>query len=154
MLSLCAVKPPRYYLSCIIGSLNNGRILKKGYPISSKWPQKHSIGTAVTGVALSFGLLLSSPTPLSLATDSSAAIEHSPLPSSPSTEVCEEDEREFRAEAAAPNLATNEGIVEEAWEIVNDSFLDTVHHRWSPDSWLVIFFLCLSFIISIRPFYY
>lgn len=32
---------------------------------------------------------------------------------------------------------TNEEIVEEAWQIVNDSFLETGGHRWSPDSWLV-----------------
>ncbi|KAL6500749.1 Carboxyl-terminal-processing peptidase 1, chloroplastic [Orobanche hederae] len=33
-------------------------------------------------------------------------------------------------------VMTNEEIVEEAWQIVNDSFLDTGRRRWSPDLWL------------------
>ncbi|KAJ4976439.1 hypothetical protein NE237_001545 [Protea cynaroides] len=36
----------------------------------------------------------------------------------------------------APELVSNEAIVEEAWEIVNDSFLDVGKHRWSPERWL------------------
>ncbi|KAJ1426199.1 Tail specific protease [Sesbania bispinosa] len=35
----------------------------------------------------------------------------------------------------APEVVTNEGLVEEAWQIVNDSFLDTGRHRWSQDTW-------------------
>ncbi|KAJ8421257.1 hypothetical protein Cgig2_013340 [Carnegiea gigantea] len=136
VLSLCSVKAPPSHLSYIICSLNNGGTLKNSEPTSVKWPQKHSIGTAAAGAALSLGLLLFSPPPLSLAADSFSAIEPSPLTPSPSMEVCEEEEREFWAEAAAPNLATNEAIVQEAWEIVNESFLDTGRHRWSPDSWL------------------
>lgn len=104
-------------------------------PSSLKWPQKPTIGTAITGAALSLGLLLSSPSPLSFALDSisSPSVQSNPL----SSEFCQEDEeREFGAQMAAPNLATNEGIVEEAWQIVNDGFLDSVRHRWSPDSWL------------------
>lgn len=36
---------------------------------------------------------------------------------------------------SGPELVTNAGIVEEAWEIVNDSFLGTGRHRWSPQTW-------------------
>ncbi|XP_057463541.1 carboxyl-terminal-processing peptidase 1, chloroplastic isoform X4 [Actinidia eriantha] len=90
------------------------------------WPQKILIG-ALTG-SLSFGLLLSSP---SLALESPLSLAQ---PSS-STEHCREEENEERSERA-PELVTNEGIVEETWEIVNDSFLDAGRHRWSPDTWL------------------
>ncbi|CAK7350229.1 unnamed protein product [Dovyalis caffra] len=34
-----------------------------------------------------------------------------------------------------PQVLTNEGIVEEAWEIVNDSFLDTGRSRRTPQTW-------------------
>ncbi|XP_058095219.1 carboxyl-terminal-processing peptidase 1, chloroplastic isoform X4 [Magnolia sinica] len=75
---------------------------------------------------LSFGLLLASPPPsLSL---------QSPSLQSPTTQFCLEDEGVV--EEVAPESVTNEGIVEEAWEIVNDSFLDAGRHRWSPDMWL------------------
>lgn len=92
------------------------------------WPQKTLI-SALTG-ALSLGLAVS---PLS-----SLALP-SPLnqPQNHSTEYCRQEEREDSFDAA-PESLTNEGIVEEAWEIVNDSFLDTARHRWSPDTWLVI----------------
>lgn len=51
------------------------------------------------------------------------------------TEYCQED-GDVEAEAdTSPGVVSNEGIVEEAWEIVNDSFLDT-RNRWSPDKWL------------------
>ena len=33
--------------------------------------------------------------------------------------------------------------MEEAWEIVNDSFLDAGRHRWSPETWQVWMFLAL-----------
>lgn len=41
--------------------------------------------------------------------------------------------------APVPEEMTNEEIVQEAWQIVNDSFLDTGRHRWSHDTWLVRF---------------
>ncbi|KAA8514986.1 hypothetical protein F0562_018227 [Nyssa sinensis] len=98
---------------------------------SLKWPQKSLIG-ALTG-AISFGLLISSPSSIAL---DSPSFQRSP----PSTELspneyCREEEREERSETA-PELVTNDGIVEEAWEIINDSFLDTGRHRWSPETWL------------------
>ncbi|KAB1221375.1 Carboxyl-terminal-processing protease [Morella rubra] len=85
---------------------------------------KKTLIAALSG-ALSIGFVLSSP--------SSIALE-SPTIQSPS-ESCREDERALKVETA-PEVMTNVGIVEEAWEIVNDSFLDTGRHRWSPQTWL------------------
>ncbi|CAL5412451.1 unnamed protein product [Camellia sinensis] len=66
--------------------------------------------------------------------DSSLLTQSQPPPSS--ADYCrQEDQTEDRYETA-PGLLTNEGIVDEAWEIVNDSFIDTGRHRWSPDTWL------------------
>ncbi|XAR66664.1 C-terminal processing peptidase [Bertholletia excelsa] len=93
--------------------------------ITLKWTQRTLIG-ALTG-ALSFGLVISSPS--SFASDS---LPTQTLPSS--TESCREEQIEERSERAS-QLVTNEGIVKEAWEIVNDSFLDVGRHRWSPDTW-------------------
>lgn len=53
---------------------------------------------------------------------------------SSSSELCREDERVANTETR-PEAVTNEGIVEEAWEIVNESFLDAGRHRWSPQTW-------------------
>lgn len=96
-------------------------------------PQKRTpslIGAALTG-ALSFSLLFSSPTP------SIATAFDSPSPPPPPSSYCREDEvEEDRPPETAPNLVTNQDIVEEAWQIVNDGFLDTSTHRWSPQSWL------------------
>ncbi|CAL5346276.1 unnamed protein product [Camellia sinensis] len=97
---------------------------------SLNWPHKALIG-ALTG-ALSFSLLFSSPS--SVALDSSLLTQSQPPPSS--ADYCrQEDQTEDRYETA-PGLLTNERIVDEAWEIVNDSFIDTGRHRWSPDTWL------------------
>ncbi|RID45187.1 hypothetical protein BRARA_I01932 [Brassica rapa] len=99
--------------------------------------KKSAIGT-LTG-ALSLTLVLSSPipsvaasidpylsmTPPSLSPDSSP--EDCPNEEEADTEVLEDDVR--------PQLVTNEGIVEEAWEIVNDSFLDARSNRWTPETW-------------------
>jgi hypothetical protein len=50
------------------------------------------------------------------------------------------------AEAAAMSLVpkeepvqevTNESVVQEAWQVVNESFLDARHNSWSADAWLV-----------------
>ncbi|XP_042506603.1 carboxyl-terminal-processing peptidase 1, chloroplastic isoform X2 [Macadamia integrifolia] len=95
--------------------------------LSLKWPQRVLLH-ALTG-ALSFGLLVSAP--FSSATESSSL----QIPSPPSSEYCREEEQDQTAETA-PDLVTNESIVEEAWEIVNDSFLDAGKHRWSPERWM------------------
>ncbi|XP_023542920.1 carboxyl-terminal-processing peptidase 1, chloroplastic [Cucurbita pepo subsp. pepo] len=91
---------------------------------------------ALSGV-LSFGLLFHSP--LSVALDySSVEIFSLSADSSPSdsSASCVEDELpDFgNSETVSPPV-TNEDIVQEAWEIVNDSFLDAGHHRWSPEAW-------------------
>lgn len=33
---------------------------------------------------------------------------------------------------------TNESVVQEAWQVVNENFLDARHNSWSPDAWLVL----------------
>ncbi|XP_041027149.1 carboxyl-terminal-processing peptidase 1, chloroplastic isoform X3 [Juglans microcarpa x Juglans regia] len=107
--------------------------------ISADWAKKSLIG-ALSG-ALSFGILFSSP--CSIAFQSPTVQSPPPPPPSSSSlstkhdsssELCREDERLVKAETG-PEVVTNEGIVEEAWEIVNDSFLDTGRHRWSPQTW-------------------
>ncbi|KAL2930783.1 Carboxyl-terminal-processing peptidase 1 chloroplastic, partial [Bienertia sinuspersici] len=97
---------------------------------SLKCPKQPIISAAITG-ALSFSLLISSPF--------SIAANYPPQSSSSSVEICPENQTEFGAETSSSSpskLVTNEGIVEEAWEIVNDSFLDAGHRQWSPESWL------------------
>ncbi|RZC67653.1 hypothetical protein C5167_011344 [Papaver somniferum] len=83
---------------------------------------------ALTGT-LSFNLIFLSPSP-------SIAQLISPPP--PPVEYCkEEDVLEQEKPQTVPGLVTNQGIVEEAWEIVNESFLDySDRPRFSPDNWL------------------
>ncbi|KAL9346417.1 hypothetical protein Peur_061270 [Populus x canadensis] len=98
---------------------------------SNNWTRKTLLGGAITG-ALSINLLLSSPSLLALESPSSSLLQ------SQSTEYrCREEEtqQDFKVESEAPQVVTNEGIVEEAWEIVNDSFLDSGRRRWTPQSW-------------------
>lgn len=98
---------------------------------SNNWTRKTLLGGAITG-ALSINLLLSSPSLLALESPSPSLLQ------SQSTEyLCREEEtqQEFKVESEAPQVVTNEGIVEEAWEIVNDSFLDSGRRRWTPQSW-------------------
>ncbi|KAM0938166.1 putative processing peptidase [Dioscorea sansibarensis] len=64
--------------------------------------------------------------PPSLAASSSS---FSPPP--PPSEICWED-KVFKEEP--PESLTNEGLVEEAWEVVNESFLGNT--SWSPEKWL------------------
>ncbi|QCD84541.1 carboxyl-terminal-processing peptidase 1, chloroplastic [Vigna unguiculata] len=72
------------------------------------------------GAALSFGLLFSFP--------SVSALQ---LPSQP----CPHHQPPQETLQTAPEVVTNQGLVEEAWQIVNDTFLDTGRHRWSQDTW-------------------
>ena len=103
------------------------------FPAILNWPHNTLVG-AFTG-ALSFSLLISSPSSIAL---DSASLPPSPSTShSPSTDYCrQDDDTEARFETA-PELVTNEAIVEEAWNIVNDSFLDSSSRRWSSDFWKV-----------------
>ncbi|CAN6546181.1 unnamed protein product [Malus baccata var. baccata] len=96
---------------------------------SINWAEKALVGAL--GGALSLCLLVSSPSP-------SIAIEPSPSSSPPSTEYCREEEGGEAAEFLVPEAAaavTNEGIVEEAWEIVNDSFINTGRLSSFPETW-------------------
>ncbi|CAJ1938412.1 unnamed protein product [Sphenostylis stenocarpa] len=72
------------------------------------------------GAALSFGLLFSFP--------SVSALQ---LPAQP----CSHLQPPQETLQIAPEVVTNQGLVEEAWQIVNDTFLDTGRHRWSQDTW-------------------
>ncbi|XP_057821751.2 carboxyl-terminal-processing peptidase 1, chloroplastic isoform X2 [Cryptomeria japonica] len=49
---------------------------------------------------------------------------------------CKEEEMARNAAGAEEIVVTNEGIVEEAWRVVNENFFDARHHKWSPESWL------------------
>ncbi|RDX60685.1 Carboxyl-terminal-processing peptidase 1, chloroplastic, partial [Mucuna pruriens] len=82
------------------------------------------------------------PTPLPFATLSLAPPSPSALSSpsllSPLLQTCRDAEPLQETLQAAPEVVTNEGLVEEAWQIVNDTFLDTSRrHRWSQDTWLL-----------------
>lgn len=101
-----------------------------------------ALGNGVS-VLLSFGLLFSSPQPCSaIYTGSPSSVRSSPpVYLTDKNANCHEDEEqgEMRVNASR-RVVTNEGIVEEAWEIVYESFLDTTkRHRWSPETWLVSF---------------
>ncbi|XP_031284463.1 carboxyl-terminal-processing peptidase 1, chloroplastic isoform X2 [Pistacia vera] len=99
---------------------------------SNCWPNK-ALKALFTG-ALSLNLLLSSPS--SLAIDSPSLQSTSPSPSDVSlTQSCREDDEIEALAQSESQVVTNEGIVEEAWQIVNDSFLDTGRHRWTPQNW-------------------
>ncbi|KAH7651133.1 C-terminal processing peptidase protein [Dioscorea alata] len=66
------------------------------------------------------------------ASPSALAASSSPFsPSPPPSEICRED-KVFQEEP--PESLTNEGLVEEAWEVVNESFLGNT--SWSPEKWL------------------
>lgn len=95
------------------------------------WGKKTLTG-AISG-ALSLGLLVSLPSSSSFAFES---LSMESLAPSSSTDTClKEEQHEAVPETV---VTTNEGIVEEAWEIVNDTFLDSGNHRWSSESWQVL----------------
>ncbi|KAL3739585.1 hypothetical protein ACJRO7_020923 [Eucalyptus globulus] len=98
-------------------------------PVPRASSVQRKLTSAALAGALSFGLLLSPP---------SIAAESSPAPTTrsepPAVEYCREEEGEDGA-AAVPERVTNEGIVEEAWSIVNESFLGTGRRSWSPEAW-------------------
>ncbi|XP_076944416.1 carboxyl-terminal-processing peptidase 1, chloroplastic-like isoform X1 [Bidens hawaiensis] len=95
---------------------------------------KPSLLHSLTGAALSVNLIFLSPLPPpSIALDSTSTAVQS---------VCREEDKLIQnninniQSESAPELVTNEEIVKEAWEIVNDSFLPTDRTRWSPQSWI------------------
>ncbi|PPR83601.1 hypothetical protein GOBAR_AA37118 [Gossypium barbadense] len=105
------------------------------FPAAAVWTKKTLI-TALSG-ALSLTLLVSSPSP-ALSSDSPPfQPPRPPQLSTPLPDRCNEEEEEQLQNKVVlkPEFVTNEEIVQEAWQIVNDSFLDTGRHRWSPQSW-------------------
>ncbi|KAL5839174.1 hypothetical protein ACOSQ3_011876 [Xanthoceras sorbifolium] len=100
---------------------------------NNNWAKK-TLLNVLTG-ALSFNLLLSSPSSLALESPSVQPLTPAAAASSLYQDCREGDDLEPEAEKQ-PETVTNEGIVEEAWQIVNDSFLDTGRHRWTPENWL------------------
>ncbi|OMO93917.1 hypothetical protein CCACVL1_06279 [Corchorus capsularis] len=106
-------------------------------PNAAVWAKK-TLVTALTG-ALSLTLLVSSPSP-SISRDlPSFQSPQPPQISIPLPDRCTEEEEQQELEEdkveLKPEFVTNEAIVQEAWQIVNDSFLDSGRHRWSPQSW-------------------
>lgn len=105
------------------------------FPAAAVWTKKTLI-TALSG-ALSLTLLVSSSSP-ALSSDSPPfQPPRPPQLSTPLPDRCNEEEEEQLQNKVVlkPEFVTNEEIVQEAWQIVNDSFLDTGRHRWSPQSW-------------------
>lgn len=102
-------------------------------------PLQQALSTGIS-LVLSLGLLVSAP-------NSIFALE-SPSVLQPSNSLnCPENEVEEVYSTEVSKVVSNERIVEEAWQIVNDSFLNTSPRSWSPESWLVsiLFSLYLSF---------
>ncbi|TMW96549.1 hypothetical protein EJD97_007179 [Solanum chilense] len=103
---------------------------KKSSFVSHHEPLQQLLSTGVS-LVLSLGLLVSAPI--------SIALESPPLQSSNSSLICRENEGEevYEKDTEVTKVVSNENIVEEAWQIVNDSFLNTSDRRsWSPESWL------------------
>ncbi|KAI3456066.1 hypothetical protein Pfo_012729 [Paulownia fortunei] len=84
-----------------------------------------ALSSTLLSIALSLGLFYASPV-------DGITLELS----TPQEELNCREEEVYADDKSTAEVVTNEEIVEEAWQIVNDSFLDTGRHRWSPDSWL------------------
>ncbi|XP_023640060.1 carboxyl-terminal-processing peptidase 1, chloroplastic isoform X2 [Capsella rubella] len=114
------------------------------FPNLSRILKKSVIGT-LTG-ALSLTLVFSSPLS-SVAAAADPYLSLSPPSSSQDSslnhfdsapEDCpneEEADTKMQDDDFKPQLVTNEGIVEEAWDIVNGAFLNTRNNNWSPEAW-------------------
>ncbi|XP_051128378.1 carboxyl-terminal-processing peptidase 1, chloroplastic isoform X2 [Andrographis paniculata] len=85
----------------------------------------HVLNTTLLSFAFSLGVLYASP---------SEAISREFT--APQEEVDCREEQYYTADESEVKAVTNEEIVGEAWQIVNDSYFDTGRRRWSPDSWL------------------
>lgn len=122
-------------------------------PPAAVWTKKTLI-TALSG-ALSLTLLVSSPSP-ALSSDSPPFQPTRPPQLSTSLpDSCNEEEQQQQLQSKVvlkPEFVTNEEIVQEAWQIVNDSFLDTDRHRWSPQSWEVNFYFLSFCFVAISVF--
>ncbi|XP_010538514.1 PREDICTED: carboxyl-terminal-processing peptidase 1, chloroplastic isoform X2 [Tarenaya hassleriana] len=112
------------------------------FPEFNNWAKKSVIG-ALTG-ALSFTLVFSSPLS-SFAIDPYLSLKPPSPPDSslnylkPAPENCRDEEdaesEQPRDDDVRPEFVTDEDIVQEAWQIVNDAFLDTGRHSWTPETW-------------------
>ncbi|XP_019258489.1 PREDICTED: carboxyl-terminal-processing peptidase 1, chloroplastic isoform X2 [Nicotiana attenuata] len=91
-------------------------------------PLQQALSTGIS-LVLSLGLLVSAPNSI-LALESPSLLESSNSLNCPENEVKEV----YTTEVS--KVVSNERIVEEAWQIVNDSFLNTSPRSWSPESWL------------------
>nr|AAL99045.1 D1 protease-like protein precursor [Nicotiana plumbaginifolia] len=91
-------------------------------------PLQQALSTGIS-LVLSLGLLVSAPNSI-LALESPSVLESSNSLNCPENEV----EEVYSTEVS--KVVSNEKIVEEAWQIVNDSFLNTSPRSWSPESWL------------------
>uniref|UniRef100_A0A7N0SWL5 Uncharacterized protein n=1 Tax=Kalanchoe fedtschenkoi TaxID=63787 RepID=A0A7N0SWL5_KALFE len=97
--------------------------------------EKSAIG--VLGAALSLSLLISQPSFAVGVADASPV--RIPELETGVVEKCAERETEAEDESfvKAPGVVSNEGVVEEAWRIVNETFLNAAgRRRWSPEAWL------------------
>ncbi|XP_010441586.1 PREDICTED: carboxyl-terminal-processing peptidase 1, chloroplastic isoform X1 [Camelina sativa] len=115
------------------------------FPVLSKILKKSVIGT-LSG-ALSLTLVFSSPLSSVAASDDPYLSLKPPSSSQDSSlnhfdsapEDCPNEEEagdaEMQDDDFKTQLVTNEGIVEEAWDIVNDAFLDTRSRSWTPETW-------------------
>ncbi|XP_027345238.1 carboxyl-terminal-processing peptidase 1, chloroplastic isoform X2 [Abrus precatorius] len=79
-----------------------------------------TLRNTLLGAALSGAILFSFPVP------SVSALQQPPTLHS---QTCHD------VDTMLPEVVTNDDLVEEAWQIVNDTFLDTGRHRWSQDTW-------------------
>ncbi|KAH6825583.1 Peptidase S41 family protein [Perilla frutescens var. hirtella] len=117
--------PPPLKPVCIISSIRNSSPTTKSN-CSQKIPSiSQALSSTLISLALSLGLFCSSPSH-SIALESTTSKQEL---------NCREDD-DYAVDKLTGDAVTNEEIVEEAWQIVNDSFLDTGRHRWSTDSWL------------------
>nr|XP_016484650.1 PREDICTED: carboxyl-terminal-processing peptidase 1, chloroplastic-like isoform X2 [Nicotiana tabacum] len=91
-------------------------------------PLQQALSTGIS-LVLSLGLLVSAPNSI-FALESPSVLESSNSVNCPENEV----EEVYTTEVS--KAVSNERIVEEAWQIVNDSFLNTSPRSWSPESWL------------------
>lgn len=67
------------------------------------------------------------------------------------SECIEEVVSNLSPKAGAVEEVSNESVVQEAWQVVNENFLDARQHSWSADEWLV---RCISSIAVLIYLYF
>lgn len=132
--SLCCRSPPSPHspsktLTLISCNYHNRHV---NLSASTKNNIKNLLLRSIAG-ALAFTVISSPPLP-SLAIEATFA-----RPSDPSqSELCREEDEAMEEERPSESI-TNEELVEEAWEVVNDSYIGDVGNRpWSPEIWKVV----------------